>query len=155
MPTFFPPSGLVKKDDFIAFDDREFIKQCQSAYIEKLTVYQGELINGLEVSYVLDGILKTVAHHNNQGEKHSLVMVSDEHINSIATSWSDAGLHSLELTTNTGKRINVLGSRGPGPQSKTFTCAAERRGVVAFKGLQRSALGSLLVYTWKLAKVVH
>jgi hypothetical protein len=58
-------------------------------------VFQGELINGLEVSYVLDGILKSVALHTIKlGEKHSLVMVSDEHINSITSSWSDAGLHS-------------------------------------------------------------
>jgi hypothetical protein len=152
MPGFFPPSGLITKPDCVWFDDREFVKQCRSAMIEAVAVYQGELINGMEITYVLDGMVKVVLHGQTKGLKRFVQMQEAQHINSITCTWSEAGVHSLELTMSNHASLKAVGTKGEGNQRKVFSCAGERRGFVAFKGMHREVLSCLFVYTWKLVK---
>jgi len=155
MPGFFPPSGVVKKDDWVHFDDREFIKQCRSVYIESITFFTGDVLSGLEVNYVLDGLLKKVTHGTTAGQKHTLDLGGEDHINQIESTNSEAGIHSLRITTNERKQLNAVGTKGPAADKINFSCQDSRRGVVAFKGQHQTHMTCLIVYTWKLVKSVR
>jgi hypothetical protein len=109
--------------------------------IEAVAVYQGELINGIAITYVLDGMVKVVVTHGPiKGLKLSVQMKGAQHINSIACTWSEAGLHSIELTMSDHASLKAVGTKGVGNQRKVFSCSEERRGFVAFKGMHREVL---------------
>lgn len=152
MPSFFPPSGIIKKDNLVTFDDREFIKQSRSTYIEGVAVYVSEVVNGLEINYVIDGALKKLTHGSATGTKHILDMSGDSHINQVDCTWSSTAVNSISFTTSDGKNLKAIGSKGLGNYEKTFNCVDSNRGFVGFKGQHQEHLTCLFVYTWKLVR---
>jgi hypothetical protein len=55
----------MRNDNLKTFDDNDLLKSAKCFHIEKLMIYFGEYINGISVTYKLDGRLRTVDHIGN------------------------------------------------------------------------------------------
>ena len=150
-PESFPPSGLIKNDLGLFFDDREFIKQCQIVHIQEVIVYLEKYITGIEILYFLDGAMRDVKHCcEKPAKKHSMPIASTDSIVVCEATYTGDKIHSIRLETNEGGLLNVESSLGPGKEKKIVNLRAQRRGVVAFKGKIGEYLEGISTYSWRM-----
>jgi len=126
------------------FDDLDALKQARSMRIECLTIFYSQYINGLEVSYYIEDVLKTITHSRMSGKKARVDFFVNEAIASMHCTYSEKGIHSIRIVTTDGRKVEALGSIGQGVSSEEASVSKERE-IVGFRG----AFGKHLVYQRK------
>jgi hypothetical protein len=126
-----------------SFDDLELLKRVTR--LESLTVFYAQLVNGLEVCYDVDDNLKTVTHAAVSGKKARIDFFINEGIASIRCTYSEGGIHSLEITSTEGRKINAVGSLGEGANSEEAS-KDNSTDIVGFKGVYSKHLLLLSCY---------
>ena len=100
------------------FDDNETLKTAKAFHIEKVIVFYGKFICGISVIYKLDGKNRKIEHLGKDAEEYAnhekLDLEEFEHIELVKCTYSQRGLHSISLSTNTGKKLLCEGIVGKG-----------------------------------------
>lgn len=150
LPITLNPNGeaLYIENGIIYFDDIVYLKQTRSARVESFTVYYSEYINGIEISYYIGSVLKTLCHATTAGKKARIDFFLSEAIAEIACTYGETGLHSLSLMTTDGRSLEAVGSVGLGRLQREVKMT-ESMDIVGFYGAINSHLVSLTVYLVK------
>ena len=103
---------------------------------------------------MIDGHVKTMSHNcgdtaiqrlNKKGQQTEYkqltkrqteeIKIDDfEHIETIECTYSDRGVHSLKIKTNTGQQIQVEGSAGQGQYRREIRLRSHNKAVIGFRG---------------------
>lgn len=150
-PENFPPSGVIKNDFGLFFDDREFIKQCQIVHIQEVTIHLERYISGIEIIYYLDGHMREVKHCTNKpSKKHSLPLSNTDSIVFWEITYTGKVIYSVTLETLEGRLLNVECKEGRGAIKNEVNLRQQRRGVVGVKGKIGEYLEGLSVHSWRM-----
>jgi len=124
------------------------LKKVKAFHIEKIVIKWGKYINGLEITYKLDGSLKTVEHcgkaYNEGSEK--VVLEEFEHLEYIHCTYSQQGVHSINFKTNTGRIVVCEGSARKGPMQRELNLREHNKAVIGWRGMVGSHLIDLYMY---------
>lgn len=145
IPVKLTSESFVSDNGTLYFDDVEYLKQTQAARLESLTVYFSDYINGIEVSYYIDTLLKTLTHATTSGKKARIDFFASEAIATIGCSYDDRGLRSIKITSTDGRKLEAVGKLGVGTQTKEIRMTPDKD-IVGFLGAVNSHLVSLFVY---------
>jgi hypothetical protein len=126
-----------------SFDDLELLRRVSR--LEALTVFYSQFVNGLEVSYYVDDSLRSLTHAAVSGRKARIDFFVNEGIASIRCTYSEGGIHSLEVTSTEGRKLTAVGSLGEGAHSEE-TSKSNSTGIVGFKGAYSKHLLLLSCY---------